>query len=190
VIHASALVADDAVLGDGSAVGPFAVVGHDGPGGPLVVGADAVIRGHAVVYRASRIGDRFHAGHGALVREGCAIGDDVSVGSHSTVEFQVTLANGVRLHSGCFVPEHSVLDEGAWLGPGVIVTNSRYPNRPDSKARLEGVRIGVRAVVGAGAVLLPGVTIGAGATVGAGAVVVRDVPDGATVAGNPGRPTR
>jgi acetyltransferase-like isoleucine patch superfamily enzyme len=187
VIHPSALVGADAALGDGCAVGPFAVVGVDGPEAPLRVGAGAVIRSHAVVYRASRIGDRFHAGHGALVRDGCEIGDDVSVGSHTVVEFAVSLANGVRLHSGCFVPEHSVLDAGAWLGPGVIVTNSRYPNRPDSKANLEGVRVGARAVIGAGAVLLPGVDIGADAVVGAGAVVVRDVPAGTTVVGNPGR---
>jgi acetyltransferase-like isoleucine patch superfamily enzyme len=187
VIDPRALVGEDAELGDGCTIGPFAVVGIDGTAAPLRIGAGAVIRSHAVLYRGSRIGARFHAGHGSLVRDDCELGDDVSVGSHSTVEFGVRMADGVRLHSGCFVPERSVLDEGAWLGPGVVVTNSRYPNRPGSKDELEGVRIGPRAVVGAGAVLLPGVTIGAGATVGAGAVVVRDVPAGTTVAGNPGR---
>lgn len=44
-----------------------------------------------------------------------------------------------------------------------------------------------RASIGSGAVILCDVTIGEGATVGAGAVVTKDVPPGATVAGNPAR---
>jgi acetyltransferase-like isoleucine patch superfamily enzyme len=42
--------------------------------------------------------------------------------------------------------------------------------------------------IGIGAIVLKGVRIGRGARVAAGAVVTRDVPDGATVAGNPARP--
>ena len=41
--------------------------------------------------------------------------------------------------------------------------------------------------IGIGAIVLKGVRIGRGARVAAGAVVTRDVPDGATVAGNPAR---
>jgi acetyltransferase-like isoleucine patch superfamily enzyme len=85
----------------------------------------------------------------------------------------------------CFIPEHTVLEDGAWIGPGVRITNARYPNRPDTKANLEGVTIGRGAVVGAAAVLLPGVQVGEGAIIGAGAVVVRDVAPGAVVVGNP-----
>lgn len=47
------------------------------------------------------------------------------------------------------------------------------------------VRIEDGAWIGIGAIVLKGVRIGAGARVGAGAVVSRDVPAGATVAGNP-----
>jgi acetyltransferase-like isoleucine patch superfamily enzyme len=190
VIHASAVVADDAVLGAGACVGPFVVVGVDGPTEPPVIGERATIRSHSVIYRGVVLGSGVHIGHGALVREGTEAGNDVSIGSGSVVEHHVRLADGVRLHSGCFVPEHSVLHEGAWLGPGVVVTNARYPNRPETKANLEGVEVGPGAAVGAAAVLLPGVTIGEEALVGAGAVVVEDVPAGATVAGNPGRPLR
>jgi len=191
VVTAPVVVAPDAELGDACTIGAFCVLGVEPAElDPLVVGPGATIRSHTVIYRGTVIGSRFHAGHGALVREHTSIGDDVSVGSHTIVEHHVHLGDGVRLHGGCFVPEHSVLEAGAWLGPGVLVTNARYPNRPDTKDRLEGVHVGEAAAVGAGAVLLPGVRIGAGALVGAGAVVVRDVAPGATIVGNPGRVTR
>jgi acetyltransferase-like isoleucine patch superfamily enzyme len=187
VIHSSAVIADDAVVGAAATVGPLCVLGVDGVGTPLRVGRDAVIRSHVVLYRGATVGDSFHAGHGVLVREATSIGNHVSIGSHSVVEHHVEVGDGVRLHSGCFVPELCVLESGSWLGPGVILTNSRYPNRADSKAKLQGVRVGRGAVVGAGAVLLPGVRVGAGALVGAGAVVVGDVTPGAMVVGNPAR---
>jgi acetyltransferase-like isoleucine patch superfamily enzyme len=51
----------------------------------------------------------------------------------------------------------------------------------------EPTRVGRRASIGSGAVILCGVTIGEGALVGAGAVVTRDVPPGGVVAGVPAR---
>ena len=47
------------------------------------------------------------------------------------------------------------------------------------------MEIGDGAWIGIGAIVLKGVSIGAGARVQAGAVVARDVPEGATVSGNP-----
>jgi acetyltransferase-like isoleucine patch superfamily enzyme len=187
VIDTTTVVADDLDLGQAAQVGPFCVLGVDGAGGPLVIAEGAVLRSHVVIYRATTIGPRFHAAHHVLVREATTIGADVSIGTGSIVEHHVEIADDVRLHSRCFVPEHSVLERGAWLGPGVVLTNARYPNRPDTKANLEGVRVGAGAVLGAAVVVLPGVSIGAGALVGAGAVVTHDVAPGAVVVGNPAR---
>jgi maltose O-acetyltransferase len=49
------------------------------------------------------------------------------------------------------------------------------------------VQVGKGASIGSGSVILGGVVIGERAMVGAGSVVTRDVPAGATVAGNPAR---
>lgn len=162
-------------------------IGIHGPDAPLECGSGVIVRGHTVIYRGVRIGRGVMFGHGVLVREHSVVGDSVSVGSHTVLEHCVLLEDRVRIHSNCFIPEWSVIREAAWIGPGTVVTNARYPNRPDTKQNLEGVEIKEGAIVGAACVLLPGVTIGAGATVGAGAVVVRDVREGDTVVGNPAR---
>ncbi|MEE6210539.1 DapH/DapD/GlmU-related protein [Salarchaeum sp. III] len=47
------------------------------------------------------------------------------------------------------------------------------------------VVVGERAMIGAGAIVLPGVEIGADAQVAANSLVAEDVPEGATVAGVP-----
>jgi sugar O-acyltransferase (sialic acid O-acetyltransferase NeuD family) len=49
------------------------------------------------------------------------------------------------------------------------------------------VEVGNHVSFGVGAVVLPGVKIGDDAVIGAGAVVVSNVPDGATMFGNPAR---
>lgn len=187
MIHETAIVAHDARVGANSEIGPYSLIGVSGHDDihPVVIGSECVIRSHCVVYRGTELGSSSALGHGVLVRENCIIGDRVSIGSHSVIEHKVRMGNDVRLHSNCFVPEESVLDDGAWLGPGVIVTNARYPNRPDTKENLEGVHIGKNATISAGVILMPGIRVGEDALIGAGAVVLEDVAPGQRVVGNP-----
>lgn len=147
----------------------------------------AILRSHTVIYAGTRIGRRFQCGHHVMIRELTEIGDDVSIGTGSVVEHRVVIENGVRLHSNVFVPEFSVLKEGCWLGPNVVLTNARYPMSPRVKEELIGPTIMPRAKIGANSTLLPGVRVGEDSLVGAGSVVVRDVPAGVVVAGNPAR---
>ncbi len=185
-IYPNVTLPDDAQIDD------FVVLGkppHGKDPGELALslGAGCVIRSHSVIYAGNSIGANFQTGHSALVREENIIGDDVSIGTQSVVEHHVTIGNGVRLHTRVFVPEFSVLGDGCWLGPGVMVTNARYPRSEGVKDRLIGAHIEAGAIIGANAVLLPGVRIGARALVGAGSVVTQDVAPGMVVAGNPAR---
>lgn len=150
-----------------------------------IIGDDAVIRSHVVIYAGNVIGARFHAGHKANIRESNQIGDDVSIGTLSVVEHLVKIENAVRIHSQAFVPEYSILRKGCWIGPSVALTNAKYPLSPDAKKTLKGPEVGESAKIGANSTILPGVRIGAGAIVGAGAVVTKDVASGLVVAGNP-----
>jgi acetyltransferase-like isoleucine patch superfamily enzyme len=152
-----------------------------------IIGDGGQVRSHTVIYAGNRIGRNFQTGNKVNIRELNIIGDDVSVGTLSVIEHHVNIGNHVRIHSQVFVPEYTVLEEGCWLGPNVVLTNARYPLSPDAKKNLKGPTICRRAKIGANVTILPGVVIGEDALVGAGSVVVRNVPPGAVAVGNPAR---
>ena len=179
-------------LGANVQIGEFVIIGmppRDKLEGELatVIGDNAVIRSHTVIYAGNVIGKNFQTGHGVLVREDNEIGDNVSIGSHSVIEHHVRIGHAVRIHSQAFVPEFTVLEDGSWIGPHVTLTNARYPLSRGAKESLKGPTIKARAKIGANATVLPGVVVGTDALVGAGAVVVDDVPEGKVVVGNPAR---
>jgi len=173
-------------------LGPFVIIGQASRGKAPTdlttsIGESALIRSHSVIYHGSQIGSRFETGHWVMVREQCEIGDDVSIGSGSIVEHHVKIGNGVRLHSNVFIPEYSVLEDGCWVGPNVVLTNAKYPLSKTAKEMLRGPHLEAGAKIGANATLLPGVRIGRNSLVGAGSVVTRTVPAGVVVVGNPAR---
>lgn len=126
---------------------------------------------------------------------GCSIGDDTSIGPFVEVQRGVTIGARCKIQSHTFVCSGVVIEDEAFIGHGVMFTNDRYPRATTDDGVLAGTddwqmeetRVGFRAAIGTGAVVLPGVTIGARAVIGAGAVVVRDVAEGETVWGVPAR---
>jgi acetyltransferase-like isoleucine patch superfamily enzyme len=179
-------------LGAHSVIGRFVILGEpprDKQAGELttVIGANALIRSHTVIYAGNVIGANFQTGHGVMIRELNVIGDDVSIGTHSIVEHHVKIGPRVRIHSNVFIPECSIIEADAWIGPNVVFTNALYPMSRGAKETLQGPHILAGAKIGANATLLPGVIVGQNALVGAGAVVIDHVPDGKVVVGNPAR---
>ena len=180
------------VIGGGSTVEDYCVIGAPPRGkkeGELetVIGARAILRSHTVIYAGNRIGDNFQTGNKVNIRESNEIGNNVSIGTLSVIEHHIRIGNGVRMHSQVFVPEFTVIEDDAWLGPNVVLTNAKYPLSPGVKETLAGPIVRKGAKIGANSTILPGIVIGANSLVGAGSVVTKDVPDSAVVAGNPAR---
>jgi maltose O-acetyltransferase len=79
------------------------------------------------------------------------------------------------------------------FGPAVQIYTATHPFSAELRRRQElgkPVTIGSDVWVGGGAIILPGVRIGSRAVIGAGSVVTRDIPEAVFAAGNPCRVVR
>ena len=184
------IIYDNVTLMDNVEIGSFSIIGHPLSDDTLLqtmIGRGAKVRSHTVIYTGNTIGNMFQTGHHVLIRESNTIGNNVSIGSHSVIEHHITIEDGVRIHSQAFVPEFSILKSNCWIGPGVTLTNAKYPRSLNVKKDLIGPTIFENAIIGARSVILPGIVIGKFALVGSGAVATKDVPDYAIVVGNPAK---
>jgi UDP-2-acetamido-3-amino-2,3-dideoxy-glucuronate N-acetyltransferase len=127
---------------------------------------------------------------------GCAIGDTTKIGACVEIQRGATVGKNCKISSHSFICEGVHIEDGVFIGHGVMFTNDKYPRavNPDGSQQTDAdwkviptyVRKG--ASIGSNATIICGVTIGERAIVGAGAVVTKDVPADAVVAGVPARP--
>jgi acetyltransferase-like isoleucine patch superfamily enzyme len=160
------------------------------PGQRLELGAGARLRSGTVLYEASRIGAAFETGHSVVVREDCRIGDHVSIWSNTVVDYGCQIGDRVKIHANCYIAQFTVIEDDAFLAPGVTIANDLYPGDEESARLMAGPHIGAGAQIGVNVTILPFVRIGAGAMIGSGSVVTRDIPPGMVAYGNPALPRR
>lgn len=127
------------------------------------------------------IGAGTRVGSMTIIHTGAVIGSACTIGSHCNI-CDCVIGDRVSLQTACHITRGVTIENDVFVGPGVITLNDKLTG-----GALSFPRILCGARIGGGSVILPGVTIGRNAVVGAGSVVTHDVPDGATVVGNPAR---
>jgi virginiamycin A acetyltransferase len=128
-----------------------------------------------------------------LTLERCRQDSHIAVGSYFS-HAQASVGARVGIGANCVLGQVD-LGDGTQIGPGVQILSGASQHVRDAQGRLtdEGrifrrLRVGSDCWIGACSVIMA--DLGAQVTVGPGSVVARDVPSGATVAGNPSRLVR
>lgn len=127
---------------------------------------------------------------------GCRIGAGSRVGTFVEIQRDVEIGERCKIQSHSFICTGVVIEDEVFVGHGVVFVNDKQPRAtnevgaPGTPADWELLPTHVErgASIGSGAVILGGLRIGARALVGAGAVVTHDVLPNQVVAGNPARP--
>src|SRR5690606_29973436 len=137
--------------------------------------------------QSTTIGARTRIWQFCVVMPGAVIGSDCNICSLSFIENDVTIGDRVTVKSGVQLWDGVTLEDDVFVGPNVSFTNDKFPRSKQFDRPLMETHVARGASIGAGATVLPGLKIGRKAVVGAGAVVTRSVPPNAVVVGNPAR---
>lgn len=108
-----------------------------------------------------------------------------NISKRSAIRDGSVIMAGVAVNSGASVGEHCIINTNASVDHDCNIAD--FVHISPNVALAGDVTIGEGTHVGIGASVIQGINIGKWCTIGAGAVIIRDVPDGATVVGNPGR---
>ncbi len=109
----------------------------------------------------------------STVSENAVIGHGNLIMANATVNPYAKIGNHCILHSGAVVDTDAQLADYVSIGTGAMINT--------------GAEIAEGAFIGSGAIIVMVIKVGKNARVGAGSVVIEDVPDNATVFGNPAK---
>jgi len=113
----------------------------------------------------------------------CDYGSNIDLGERVFFNFNCVVLDVCAIRIGRF----------SLFGPAVQIYTPMHPFDAELRRSQEfgkPVEIGADVWVGGGAIILPGVRIGSRAVIGAGSVVTRDISEGIFAAGNPCREIR
>ncbi len=204
MIHPTALVSSSANIGKDVEIGPYCIIHENVTIGSkskigaycelglptplakkqeLLIGDNAVIRSHSVIYIGSSIGDKFVTGHHICVRENSDISEGVQIGSRGDIQGDCTIGSYTKLHADVHIGKLSKVGSYVWLFPEVLLTNDPVP----PSELLLGPVIGDHAILASKVLVFPGIRIGSDAVISAGSIVKNDISEWKLAAGTPAK---
>lgn len=178
-------IGPDVEIGDGCRIESYSYIGYDnGRGnGKLILGPNAHIRSHSILYTGSIIGANLLTGHQAIIRENCNVGDSFQAGTKTVLMGNLTVGDHVRTGSNVEIGETSNVGDFVWIYLNTSLITDRYPPSND----ISGPSIGNFSVIGAHSLIYPRVCLGHDVLVGAGCIVTKDLDSERVAVGSPMR---
>jgi acetyltransferase-like isoleucine patch superfamily enzyme len=126
---------------------------------------------------------------------GCSIDDGSKIGTFVEIQKGATIGKNCKISSHTFICEGVHIADNVFIGHNVTFINDKFPRATNEDGSLQNesdwdcveTYVEQGASIGSSATILCGVRIGKKAVIGAGAVVTKDVPPNAVVVGNPAR---
>lgn len=109
----------------------------------------------------------------AVISSSVKMGDGIMIAANATLNPLVELGRGVICNTSSSIDHECIIGDFTHIAPGAVLCGN--------------VKVGRNTFIGANSVVRQGIIIGDNVTIGAGTVVVKDIPDGATVVGNPAK---
>lgn len=183
-IHPTALVSPEAVIGEGSEIGAFSIIGPQ-----VKLGKNSIVHHHVTIEGNTTVGDN------NKFFQYCSIGappqdtsyknepTEVIIGDNNTFREYVSIHRGTLKEEGkTRVGSNSLLMAYVHLGHDVVFGNNCVIA---NSVNLAGhVRVGDRVIIGGGTNISQFCSIGRGAYIGGASAIDRDVPIFCTAYGN------
>lgn len=189
VIAKTAIVSDEAEIGDGTKIFDFAIVNAGAR-----IGRNCIIGPYTFIENA-QIGDETRIWHYSQVRRDAKLGERIVIGKNVFVDFGVPIGNDTKIQNNVSVYHGVSLDNAVFVGPHVCFTNDLRPRatnfdgslKTDEDWELSKTMVKKGASIGANATIRAGVELGEYCLIGSGSVVTRLVKPYHIVVGNPAR---
>jgi len=178
VIEDNVVISNNCVIGEPTS-GYYEVSNYTNK--QTIIGANSIIRSHAIIYSGSKFGENFSTGHRVTIRENTTFGKNCRVGTVSDIQGYSNFGDHCWLHSNVHIGQKSKIGNFVFIYPYVVLTND--PTPPSDVCI--GPEVGDYSQIAVFSVLLPGVKIGKHCLVGAGSIVGKDVDDYQLVLGSP-----
>lgn len=150
-----------------------------------IIGDGCILCTFSVIYAGTKLGKKVFVADSASIRENVEIGDEAVIGRSVTIECNTKIGNRTKIQTGAHITADCIIGDDCFIGPEVCTMNDKYMGVKQIK--MEGPIIGNGVLIGGNATILPGIKIGDRAVIGAGSVITKDIPADEVWLGNPAK---
>ena len=122
---------------------------------------------------------------GNLLDYGFAIDINTKISKRTQIGKGTVIMPGATINTSSVIGKHVIVNTNSSIDHDCVLDD--YVHVSPNATLCGGVKVGEGTQIGAGAIIIPNIVIGEWVKIGAGSVIIKDVPDYATVVGNPGK---